>query len=94
MSQRPGSPSTSAIKGMFTKFDKKKAADAGTAALVAGLKGVKAVLDTSSIPGASAVFSVILACIDEQQVSWISIPISYLSHFRLTCRKHPGMQTF
>lgn len=72
MSQRGSSPSSPAPKGWRAKLDKKKLADAGMSALVGGLKGAKAVLDTTAIPGASAVFSVILACIDDAQVRLIS----------------------
>lgn len=46
-------------KGKLTSIEKTKLADAGISALVAGLRGAKAVLDTTSIPGASAVFSVV-----------------------------------
>lgn len=73
--------STFAPKRGSTKIDKKKPTDAGLAALVTGLKGAKAVLDTASIPGASAIFSIILSCIEEAQVRMVFNLFHSVTHF-------------
>lgn len=79
---------------MLAKVDQKKVADAGMAALVAGLKGAKAVLDTTSIPGASTVFSVILSCIDEAQVGHNpKLTIMCAADYRVAGRKRPETRT-
>lgn len=77
---------------MLSKIDKKRLVDAGMATLIAGLQGAKAVLDTTSIPGASAVFSIILTCIDEAQVSYGLKSRPYVSNPPCPVRKRLGTQ--
>lgn len=93
MSQEADATSNPPPKG---GIDKGMLADAGLAALVFGLKAAKAILETSSIPGASAVFSAIIDCIDEAQVSHVvSFYLCvFVARFLWSSRKHPRTRKF